>query len=121
VPSSFSFLSKIFGAKPKSGEQALLVNLRLSDEVHGSHNERENIFRLEDEMSKAIDAGNAGEFDGNEFGEGFCTLYMYGPSALRLWEAVAPILRQFPVPAGSYVIKRYGPVGASEERVEIPE
>ncbi len=115
-----SFLSKLFGTKT-TAQHALLVYLRLSDEQHGEHDEREDIFSLEDDMSRAIDAAHAGEFDGNEFGEGFCTLYMYGQSAARLWEAVAPVLKKFPVPAASYAIKRFGEVGAPEERVELPQ
>lgn len=116
-----AFLSKLFGGKSKSTDQAVLVYLRLTDDQHGEHDEREDIFRLEDRMSDAIAAASVGEFDGNEFGDGFCTLYMYGPSAIRLWEAVAPVLKQFPVPVGSYVVKRFGDVGAPEERVELTE
>lgn len=115
------FLSKLFGGKSKSADQALLVYLRLTDEQHGEHDEREDIFRLEDRMSDAIAAADAGEFDGNEFGDGFSTLYMYGPSAIRLWEAIAPVLKQFPAPAGSYLVKRFGDVGAPEERIELAE
>jgi hypothetical protein len=113
-----AIFSKLFRRKPQK-QQALLVYVRLSDEQHGEHNEREDIFRLEDEMIKAIDDASAGEFDGNEFGGGFCTLYMYGTSTTQLWEAVAPVLRKFRLPAGSYAIKQFGEAGAPEEGIEL--
>jgi hypothetical protein len=52
----------------------------------------------------------------HEFGEGFCTLYMYGPDADALFKAVESDLRSAPLPAGSYAIKRYGSAGDPEAR-----
>ena len=70
-------------------------------------------------MIAAVEESGAGEFDGNEIGGGFFTLYMYGPSALELWEAVAPLLRRFQASAGSYAIRRYGKPGADQDRVDL--
>jgi hypothetical protein len=74
---------------------------------------------LEEQLAAAIKESGAGDFDGNEFGKGVCALYMYGPSADRLFTVVQPALRKFRAPAGSYDIKRYGKPGAKQERVEI--
>ncbi len=100
-----------------SDEQAVLVWIKLSDEAFGSGDDEDIVFALEDELVAAIGEQGAGEFDGNEFGDGGCTLYMYGRSADCLFEVIAPILRAASLPLGSYVVKRYGDPGAPEERI----
>ena len=64
-------------------------------------------------------SGDAGEFDGHEFGDGSCTLFMYGPDADALFAAVEPILRASPLADGAYAVKRYGDVGEVNVR-EVP-
>jgi hypothetical protein len=93
----------------KSPEHAVLVYLKLSDEKMGSEQERNECHALEDRLERSIKAKQAGELDGDEFGEGFCTLYIYGPDADALFNAVESDLRAAPLLAGSYAIKRYGP------------
>jgi hypothetical protein len=88
-------------------EHAVIAHLRLSDPNFGSEQEREAIFALEDRLNVAIERADAGEFDGNEFGDGECTLYMYGPDADRLYNAIAPV-QMSPLARGGYAIKRYG-------------
>lgn len=102
-----------------TGNQAVLVHLKLSDDGFGGEAERESIFQLEQELEKAITAARAGEFDGNEFGEGQCTLYMYGPSAEALFRAIAPILESSPLARGATVIKRAGPPGSPAEQLQL--
>ncbi len=93
----------------KSPEHAVLVYLKLSDDQMGSEKERKDCHALEDRLERSIQTKQAGELDGDEFGEGFCTLYMYGPDADALFNAVESELRAAPLLAGSYAIKRYGP------------
>jgi hypothetical protein len=100
-------------------EQAVLVYLKLSGEGFGAPVERDRIFALEEELDAAIENAGAGEFDGNEFGGGECILFMYGPSADRLFQAVEPVLRASPSSRGGYAVKRYGEPGAREVRVEL--
>jgi hypothetical protein len=50
--------------------------------------------------------------------EGVFTIYIYGPSAERLFSAARPILKEFRPPA-SYLIKRYGKPGSKEDRVAL--
>ncbi len=102
-------------------EEALIVYIRLSDETSGNTNEREELFKVEDQLLSVIESSGAGEYDGNEIGEGFFTLYMYGPSAARLWEAASPVVKAYRAPSGSYVIKRYGKPGAKQDRISLPE
>jgi hypothetical protein len=80
----------------------------MSDDNFGDEAEREAIFALEDRLVDAIEGPGLGEFDGNEFGGGECTLYMYGNDADRIFNAVAPILRSSPFARGGYALKRFG-------------
>ena len=100
--------------KNRGEEQALIVNLRWSpqDDVRRIH-------QLEEKLAAAIAQSSAGEFDGDEFGKDTCTLYMYGPSAQRLFEVTIRLLRDFHASAGSYLLKRFGKPGARQERVEL--
>ena len=95
-------------------EQALIVTLTLSP-----HGDTERIYALEDKLSAAIKKASAGEFDGDEFGKGTCTLYMYGPDAERLYGAVIQILKEYHPPKASYLVKRFGKPGAREQRIDF--
>ena len=101
-------------------EQALIATIKLSSREMGSTEERRRIVALEDQLSDAIKNSAAGEFDGDEYGDGVCTIYMYGPSAERLF-AVIPILKKFHALAGSYVTKRYGKPGSKQDHVTISD
>jgi len=100
-----------------SEEQALIVKIRLGSSM-GSEAEHQRIAAMEQELSEAI-AKAGGDFDGDEFGEGVCTIYTYGASAEKLYSVALPILRKFRPPAGSYAIKRYGKPGSKQDRVEL--
>ena len=100
-------------------EQALIVTIQLHSGDMGDAAERQRIFALENELSAAVKESGAGEFDGDEFGEGVCTIYMYGLSAEQLFLVTRPILRKFSPPTGSYFIKRYGGPGSKHDRLGI--
>lgn len=100
-------------------EQALLVFVKLSDDGFGEYGEREAIFDLEEKIEAAVKESNVGEYDGHEFGNGWGKLYVYGADARRLADIVLPIIRDSAPPAASYVVQRFGPPGAREERVEL--
>src|SRR5882672_412205 len=97
----FAILGSIFGSfgcqgssnppKAKPPKHAVLVHLKLSDADQGREDEREEIHRWSDKLEQAILAAKAGEFDGDEFGGGECTLYMYGPDADALFAAIQPL------------------------------
>ena len=103
----------------QADEQAVLVFVKLAGDSFPVPSEREAILALEERVDRAIQESNLGEFDGNEIGEGYWRLYVYGPSANRLSEIVIPILSKWPVPANSYLLKRFGGPGAAEERVDL--
>jgi len=105
----------------KSPEHAVIVHLKLSDDAHGTVEERESVFALEDELERAIEGSAAGEFDGNEFGGGEAVLYAYGPDADALFAAMEAPLRAFPN-RPAFAILRYGEAtdpAAQERRVAL--
>ena len=92
-------------------EHCVQVFLKLTSET-GSAEERECIAELTDKISDAIENAEVGEYDGDEYGEGVCRLFMYGPDADKLFEAVKELLVASVLSRDAYAIKRYG--GASE-------
>lgn len=101
-------------------EQALLVYLRLSDDEFGSETERDAIERVEDVLREALVSREVGEFDGNEVGEGYYKLFLYGASAERLADVALPLLHDLvQLLPGSYYIKRYGAPGSEQDQVPL--
>jgi hypothetical protein len=99
-------------------QQALLIVIALIDGRPDSQ-EVKSVYKMEDELSKAIEHSRAGEYDGSEIGKGTFTMYMYGPSADKLFEVVRPVLAQYRFAPGSRAVKRYGDPGAKEERIAL--
>ncbi len=103
-------------------EHAVIAHLRLTEDKFGSERERAAVAALADDLMHAIGEKQAGEFDGEEFGDGRCVLYMYGPDADQLFETVEPIIKASPLSRGGFAIKRYGEAGdkiAVETRVNL--
>ena len=103
-------------------EHAVVVYLKLSDGGFGSTEEHDQIHELSDQLEAAIESNHAGEFDGDEFGDGQCALFMYGPDADALFGAIESILRDSPLNSGGHAIKRYGEASdadAKEVRVDF--
>lgn len=112
--------SKFFGSEGEiKPEEAVLVYVKLSDSEFGTGEERMWCYSLEDRLTAEIEQQQAGEVDGHEFGQGYCTFYMYGKSTEVLYDSIIGILKEFNLPPQSYVIKRYGEPGAAEIRIEI--
>jgi hypothetical protein len=100
-------------------EHAVIVKLKLASGPMGNKDERARINELEDRLSDSAKRSSARELDGEEYGGGLCTIYMYGPDAERLFSAVKPALDAFHAPPGSYVIKRYGKPGSKQDRIAL--
>jgi len=99
-------------------QQALIITIPLIDGRPDSQ-EVKNVYKLEDELIKAIEHSRAGEYSGNEVDVRIFTMYAYGPSADKLFEVAEPILTKYPLPHGSRAVKRYGEPGAKEERISL--
>jgi len=93
-------------------EHAVIVNLPVDQPGL-------DLDTIEDPLIAAIEASGIGEFDGNAIGPDGAVLYMYGSDADALFEVVGPVLEGVELPAGSYALKRYGPPGANETRVNL--
>lgn len=104
-----------------SPDHAVILHYSLSDEDHGTVEEREAIFALEDRLAALLESQQLGEHDGNEFGGGEAAIYCYGPDARRLFEGIESEARAFPArPAYAYL--RYGDVSdldAPEQRIDL--
>jgi hypothetical protein len=100
-------------------EQAVILKLKLASGPMGNEEERKRITELEHLLANAIKQSSSGDFDGDEYGEGFCTIYMYGPSAESLFNSVQPTLKGFRASSGSYVIKRYSKPGSKQDRITL--
>ena len=95
------------------GEQAVLVRVALPDRATGW----DVVAQLGERLAERVEAAGVGEFDGDVVGEGEATLYLYGPDANRLWDAVADVVDLASLPRGSHAEKRYGGPGARVVRV----
>jgi hypothetical protein len=102
-----------------SDEHAVLVYIKLADNKFGTVEEREIVMKLGDRLAGLVEESGAGEYDGDEYGGGYCTFYFYGPEANILYEAIRPTLEQRKYRRGSYAIKRFGPPGSKEERFDL--
>jgi len=106
------------GGSQTGGEpQSVIVHIKLSGGEHGSEEERDSVHRMTDRLAEVIAIAKAGEFDGDEFGGGECTLYMYGPDANRIFSLIFPLLKDWEPLKGGYALKRYGPPGSPTEKV----
>jgi hypothetical protein len=81
------------------------------------------LFELEDQLIAAIDAAGVGESDGNEVATDGSDgdLYMYGPDADKLFEAIQPVLESATCIHQTVATIRYGPPedGVRERKVAI--
>jgi hypothetical protein len=108
------FLKELFGGRPAvQPKDGVTVHFKLSDSKFGSSEERDSVHRFSDELASLIKEHQVGEFDGDEFGNGEGTLFMYGPEVDRLFEAVHSALQTWEPLRGGHVIKRYGKSGRS--------
>src|SRR4029077_1964134 len=103
-------------------KQAVILHLPLAGKGFGEKDEDLVCQQIEDELEGEIDRAGVGEMDGNEIGEGECTLFMYGPDADKLFAAIASRARSSRFGRRAWAIKRYGSVddpNAREVRVDL--
>ncbi len=100
-------------------EQAVLVHLKLSDDSLGDTQDEEAMFALFERFMTLMEGSGLGEFDGHEFGGGFCTFFFYGPSADQIFARIQPVVMAYPSRKGSYLIKRFGGPGSDQSTVTL--
>ena len=103
----------------KSPTHCVRVYLKLSDATWGTPAERDRFMAFNEQLEDRYASKQPFEYDGHEIGEGYFRMYFYGPSADTIISTIRPVLSGFGVPAGSYLIRRYGEVGSPEERLAL--
>lgn len=107
--------------RPKVAEipkASVLVRLALEDSQFGTTAERQRIHRFTDKLAEALSASGVGDYDGDEFGEGECVLFMYGPDADAMYRTIDPILRKASFLRGAKV-ELFGPGAQVPLRTEV--
>jgi hypothetical protein len=101
-------------------EQSLVVYFQYPDT-----GDLEPLLALEDDVADVIEQAGVGEYDGHELGlleSDDAFLFMYGPSADALFEAVRPVLEASALLRGGEATLRYGGPdddGAAERRITL--
>lgn len=86
-------------------EQDLLVVLKLSNRLMGTHEERQMLEAFADELEEAVLAAGVGEYDGDELGGGECTLFFCGPDLDKLLAVLRPLLKRSPLCRGAHLVR----------------
>ncbi len=107
---------RALGQSLAGGQQAVIVEIPLSDASHGSEDEREGIHRIADRLAAAVDRDEVGEYDGDEFGAGVCRLFFHGPDCDALASTVQRVLQEEAMASLATVVKRSDPPGSREAR-----
>ncbi|MES2773276.1 MAG: hypothetical protein V4722_03780 [Bacteroidota bacterium] len=86
-------------------EQAVIVKFNYG--IQGL----DSLFILEDQLEKVFEETQLGEYDGNDIAidNSDGNLYMYGPDAENIFNAIKPVLKLTPFMKGAKVTLRYGP------------
>lgn len=86
-------------------EQAVIIKFKYG--IKGL----DTLFKLEEQLEEIIAQNKLGEYDGNEVAVDYSdgTLYMYGPSAEKIFDVIKPILQKTPFMKGANVVLRFGP------------
>jgi hypothetical protein len=100
-------------------EQSVQIFFRLSDAESGTEVEREEILEFQDSLSDTLAATQTGELDGDERGDGYCRMFLYGSDADAIVSSIVRVLQKHVPLEGSYLLKRHGPPGTREDRVDI--
>jgi hypothetical protein len=117
LPIDLVYFDETCGGTMANSEHAVTVHFS-----YGS-TDLSRLFALEDELVAALEMADAGEFDGNEMAadgsDGY--LYMYGPDANILFNAIKSVLESADFMKGAKAKLRFGPPneGAREEDVVI--
>lgn len=99
-------------AKQTGQQEAVLIHIDATDLP-------DEFWKLNERLYEEVERSGAGEFDGNEVGQGSATLYAYGPDAERLFRAMEPTLRSYPVCQDARVVIRHGGPGSPQTEVKL--
>ena len=104
----------------QTDERDLLVVLRLSNRQMGTNEERADITLLADDLAAAVEDAGVGEYDGDEYGGGECTLFFCGPDEVALLGFLRPLLQRSPYARGSHFVRLVASDDGEMKRENIP-
>ncbi len=108
----------MFTGCKREPQQAVIVYL---DRVGLPKNvyQQYDLATIEHKLTQVIKRDSLGEFDGNEIGPTETVLFMYGPSAERLFTGIEQTLRAYPLCKGARVVLRRGGPGAEQREIKL--
>jgi hypothetical protein len=86
----------------------------------GTSSERAEIAAFADQLEAAVTEAGVGEYDGDEFGGGECTLFFCGPDVDRLLAVLQPLLRRSPLCRGAHLVRMVPDGKGAMERQRLP-
>ena len=99
-------------SKPTGLQEAVLIHIDATDLS-------DEFWQLNERLYEEVERSGAGEFDGNEIGEGSAILYAYGPDADRLFRAIEPTLRSYSFCRNARVVIRHGEPGSPQTELRL--
>jgi hypothetical protein len=102
----------IFAQHDDNHREAVLVHFEISEPF-------DEFWVLNERLFEELDNSDAGEFDGNEIGQGEATLFAYGPDAHRLFEVMEPILKRYSICRDARVVLQKGDDGAPKSEFRL--
>lgn len=90
--------------KPNGTVLVTLDGIGLPAEVYAQC----DLHTLETRLERRLDETDAGELDGHEHGPENVQLFLYGPNARALYEAIRPVLTDYPLCRGAEIELRQG-------------
>jgi len=99
--------------------QTVTAHFQLSDDHVGDAADAGEFYHLAGRLASLVEREGIGQFDGDEFADGQCAMFLYGPDADILFNTIAPVLRSssFARHARGRVVKNYG--GPCPRRVSV--
>jgi len=95
---------KLAKRKPSGTVLVTLDGISLPAEVYAQC----DLHTLETRLERRLDETEAGELDGHEHGPENVQLFLYGPNARALYEAIRPVLTDYPLCRGAEIELRQG-------------
>ncbi|KAB2387859.1 hypothetical protein [Actinomadura montaniterrae] len=96
----------------------MFLKFAFTGDGFGTEPERGAIYALAHQLEEVLEAAGDGEVAGHEFGQGAAEIYLYGPDAGALLQAIRPALRTA-TPRPTEAVLRYGDLDDDGCRVEV--
>ncbi|MCU1308474.1 MAG: hypothetical protein JWN45_3169 [Acidobacteriaceae bacterium] len=78
-----------------------------------------DLATLEDQLIEVLKRDSLGELDGNETGPTETVLFLYGKDAEKMFSAIEPTLRDYPLCKGARVVLRQGSPGSPQREIRL--